>query len=586
MNIIFISGVLITVVSMFFVLRQLKDHPKGLAVLFFAEMWERFSFYGMRGLLVLYMTQHFLMSDEKASDQYGAYTALVYLLPILGGFLADRYLGARKAVAFGALLLVAGHTTMAIEGKPATQTLLYNGAEYEFVVTGRAASREVKLKFGDATYEIGATKEGGFEIKGLPQNSQLPTVLPKGTYEMKVKGQNPFYEFTFFMALSLIISGVGFLKANISSLVGQLYPHGDPRRDPGFTLYYYGINMGALWAVIGAGWLGQTFGWWAGFGAAGLGMIVGWVVFLRGKPLLEGKGEPPEPDKLSRPLIGPINTEWLIYILSIIGVLGVFYMVQHNDWVGNGLGVITAIVLSYFAFQMWQSKNKTEILRLILALILICASIVFWTLFEQAGSSLTLFAERNTIRDLPFGQVMTTPEVQIFNQGSIIVMVPAFSALWAWLGARNMDPNPIMKFSIGLILVGVAFLMLVLAPQFANSEYKVPLIFLAGSYIIQSMGELCLSPVGLSWMTKLAPVRLISTLMATWFLATAWAQFVAAKIAKMASVETVAGQVLDPQAALKTYVTVFGQLGFWTVIIGIGFALSSPFLIKLAQGEK
>jgi proton-dependent oligopeptide transporter, POT family len=584
MNIVFVAGLIITIVTMSIVAVQLRTHPKGLVVLFFAEMWERFSYYGMRGLLVFFMTQHFLFSDEAATSQYGSYTSLIYLLPLVGGLLADRFLGTRKAIAFGALLLVAGHFGMAFEGKPATQVLTYQGAKYEFVVDGRADARVAKLKVGDQLYAFGAS-DGGLEIKDLPATAPLPALLPKDSFQLTVEGRQPLFEGIFFLALSLIIAGVGFLKPNISSIVGQLYPEGDPRRDPGFTLYYYGINLGGFWAAILCGWLGQNIGWWAGFGAAGVGMLAGFLVFIWGKPLLEGKGEPPVPERLKEK-IGPINKEWAIYLGTIPVILLIWYFVQNNALVGVGLIAISVLVIGYFTFEITTKCTREEGGRLILALILIAASVVFWTLFEQAGTSLNLFAERNTQLGLPGGQSMTAAQTQSFNSGFILMLVPVFSALWAWLGSRNMDPNPVAKFAIALVQVGLSFLILVWGASFADSAFRIPLMFLVVAYLVQTTGELCLSPVGLSWMTKLSTPKLLSTLMATWFLSSSWAQYLGGFVAKLAAVETVAGQVLDPGAALKTYVDVFGQLGWWTIGIGILLGLASPILKKLAHGVK
>jgi POT family proton-dependent oligopeptide transporter len=584
MNIVFVAGAIITIVTMSIVALQLRTHPRGLVILFFAEMWERFSYYGMRGLLVFFMTQHFLFSDEAAASQYGSYTSLVYLLPLVGGLIADRFLGTRKAIAFGALLLVAGHFGMAFEGKPATQVLTYQGAKYEFVVTGRADEREAKLKVGEETYAFGASN-GGLEIKGLPPGSPLPALLPKESYQLTVEGRQPLFEGIFFLALSLIIAGVGFLKPNISSIVGQLYPDGDPRRDPGFTLYYYGINLGAFWAAILCGWLGQNIGWWAGFGTAGLGMLAGYLVFIWGKPLLEGKGEPPAPEKLKEK-IGPITKEWALYLSTIPVIFLIWYFVQNNALVGAGLIGISILVIGFFIVEITTKCTKEEGGRLILALILIAASVVFWTLFEQAGTSLNLFAERNTQLGLPGGQAITAAQTQSFNSGFILLLVPVFSALWAWLGSRNIDPNPVAKFAIALIQVGLSFLILVWGAQFADAQFRIPLMFLVVAYLVQTTGELCLSPVGLSWMTKLSTPSLLSTLMATWFLSSSWAQYLGGFVAKLAAVETVAGQVLDPAAALSTYVGVFGQLGWWTIGIGIALGLASPILKKLAYGVK
>lgn len=586
MNLVEIVGLIIVLVTFVPVFLQLRAHPRGLFVLFFAEMWERFSYYGMRGLLIFYLTQHFLFDDKQAQGQYAAYTSLVYLLPLVGGLLADRFLGMRKAIAFGALLLVAGHGAMAIEGAPATQVLTYQGAKYEFVVHGRADSREVKLKVGEGEYAFGANEAGGLEFKGLPANAPIPAVLAKGSYELSVVKGPKLYQDIMFLALSLIIMGVGFLKPNISSIVGQLYPENDPRRDAGFTLYYYGINLGAFVAAIVCGRLGQEVGWWAGFGLAGIGMAAGWVAFMLGKPLLEGKGEPPNPEALAKPVFGPLNREWLIYILGVAGVGIIWVLVQQNAYVGAMLGVGSVCVLSYLAWFMATKCTAVERSRMILALVLIAASVIFFVLFEQAGSSLNQFADRNTQLTLPGGSSMTAAQAQSFNSGFILLFAPVFAALWSFLGRRNLDPSAPMKFSLALMQVGIGFLILVAGVKFADGAYKVPLIFLALAYMLHTTGELFLSPVGLSQMTKLSAPAVVSTIMAVWFLASSWAQYLGGMVANLTATETVAGQVLDPKGALATYASVFQTIGIWAIGLGVLMAFASPWLKKLAHGVK
>jgi len=584
MDIVFVSGVIITLVTAVPVLLQLRSHPRGLQILFFAEMWERFSYYGMRGLLIFYLTQHFLFDDKSASAGYGAYTSLVYLLPLVGGFLADRFLGTRKAVAFGALLLVAGQFAMAVEGPPAVQVLNYNGAHYDFQVTGRADSRVVKLKVGDQSYAYTATPDGGLVIKDLPAGAPIPAAMPKGTYDLSVRSPDPFYKNMLFAALGLIIMGVGFLKANISSIVGQLYPQGDPRRDPGFTLYYFGINLGSFWAAIACGWLGENIGWWAGFGSAGIGMLAGFLVFLLGKPLLEGKGEPPDPVRLAKPIAGPITLEWLIYLGGVAGVGVVWFVVQRYDVVGWMLLLGAAAMMAYLVWFMVTKCDKAQRERMMLALVLILASVVFWALYEQGGSSLNQFAERNTDLRIGFGQSMTPAQTQSFQASWILIFAPVFAAVWAWLGARGRDPNPAAKFSLGLLLVGASYFVIVFGAQFAGPTFKTPLFFLAFAYLMQTTGELCLSPVGLSQMTKLAPAAVISTMMATWFLGTSGAQWLAGRIAQLTAADTIAGAVLDPGKGLQTYVEVFTKLGLGGVGAGVVMLVLSPWLKKWLHG--
>jgi POT family proton-dependent oligopeptide transporter len=584
MDIVIVAGIVIAAVTAIPVILQLRQHPKGLRILFFAEMWERFSYYGMRGLLIFYLTQHFLFDDTTAAGSYGAYTSLVYLLPVIGGFLADRFLGARKAVAFGALLLVAGHFTMALEGEPATQVLTTHGAAYNFQVTGRADSREVKLLVGGQAYAYSAAADGGLDIKGLPANAPLPSHMAKGDYQLSVAHQAPLFKNILFLALALIIMGVGFLKANIAAMVGQLYPQGDPRRDPGFTLYYYGINLGSFLASITCGWLGQTIGWWAGFGAAGVGMALGWIVFVLGKPMLEGKGEPPDPAALAKPLVGPLNTEWLIYIAGLAGVAAVWVVVQSFAIVSALLGIGAIAVLAYLVWYMAAKADKVERERLLLAIVLILASVVFWALYEQGGSSLNLFAERNVNLHLYGGQSMKPAQAQSFQSGWILVLAPIMAALWTFLGRFGRDPNPVAKFGAGLLLIGASYYVLIFGAKFAGADFKSPLIFLAGAYLMQTTGEMCVSPVGLSQMTKLAPPLLISTLMATWYLGTAGAQFVAAKIAQLTASDTIGGQVLDAGKALATYSHVFGVIGLWGLGAGVLMIVLSPWLKRWAHG--
>ncbi|MDM8353168.1 MULTISPECIES: peptide MFS transporter [Brevundimonas] len=613
MNIVIAIGLIITFVTGVPVLMQiLKNHPRGLIILFFAEMWERFSYYGMRGILIFFLTQHFLFDDAQAGSAYGSYTSLVYLLPLLGGMMADRFIGTRKAVAFGALLLVAGHGMMAFEGRPATETLTYQGAAYEISAEGRGAARDVGLMVNGQKYAF-APVENGLAIKDLPQDAPIPAVLPTGEYKIDVTrdmaGINVFY-----LAIALIIMGVGYLKPNISTIVGQLYPEGDPRRDSGFTLYYYGINLGAFWAAVLCGYLGQTVGWWAGFGLAGVGMALGWVVFVLGKPLLQGKGEPPAEGNLKKPFLGPLNREWSIYLLSILGVGVVWFMVQRNALVGWVLGAATVASLAFIAYIIIKvCENRIQRERMMLAVVLIIGSVVFFTLFEQAGTSLNLFADRNVDLSLtptavqflgitigtpsqlaaagitPSGfwidATVTAAQTQSFNAGFILIFAPIMAALWAFLGKRNLDPNPTLKFGLGLLQVGLGFMIVVWGAGMADSAFQMPILLLGLLYMFHTLGELFLSPVGLSEITKLSLAKVVSFMMAVWFLASSIAQYVGGWIAGLAGTETVGGQVLDPGAALRTSLEVFEMLGLWGMGIGVGFIVLS-FFIKGWSHEK
>ena len=583
MNVVVLIGIVITVATGIPVFLQLRKHPRGLYVLFFAEMWERFSYYGMRGILIFYLTEHFLFDDTTATSQYGAYTSLVWLLPLIGGVMADRYLGTRKAISYGALLMVAGQLLMAVEGPPATQALIYAGQRYEFQITGRANDRQSQLIVDGQAHNFGASPDGGLAIEGLPATASLPAQLAPGSFET-VEERNSAFVFLLYFAMALIIMGVGFLKPNISSIVGQLYPQGDPRRDPGFTLYYYGINLGAFWSSVLCGLLGQTVGWWAGFGLAGLGMLAGYIVFVRGRSLLEGHGEPPDPEALRRPVVGPLSTEHLIYLGGLAGVIVVWFLVQRSAAVGTLLALGSIISLSYVGWYMATKCTKVERDRMMLALVLISGAVVFFTLFEQAGSSLNLFADRNV--QLPTGGFwnITAAQTQSFNAGFILIFAPLFASLWAWLGQRRMEPDPMIKFGLGLIQVGFGFLILVWAAGFADATFRLPLMFLGLAYMFHTTGELFLSPVGLSEITKLSVPTLLSTMMAIWFLSSSWAQYIGGFIAQMAGPETVAGQVLDPAAALRTSLSVFEIIGWVGIGSGLVFLALSPLLRRWAHG--
>ncbi|MGA9658852.1 MAG: oligopeptide:H+ symporter [Asticcacaulis sp.] len=616
LNIVIAAGIIITILTAIPVVIQLRQHPKGMIICFMAEMWERFSYYGMRALLIYYLTRHFLFSDDRANEQYGSYTTLVYLLPLVGGLVADRWIGTRKAIIFGGLLLVLGHSGMALEGKPNQSTLTWQGATYEFVVNEKQTTTYPKIIIGDKTYDVTSTPDGGREIMGLPSDAPLPSILPKGSYSEGVKSVTPWAEQAFYFSIALIIMGVGFLKPNISTIVGQLYKQQDPRRDSGFQLYYFGINLGSFWAAILCGYLGERVGWWAGFGLAGLGMLAGLLTFVLGKGLLQGKGEAPDPEAIKQKVAGLISKENLIYVLGLLGVPLIYFVVQKNTIVGFALGIGTLAVLAYVVREMITKFNKIENYRLGLAMVLSLASVVFFTLFEQAGSSLSLFAERNTELTLLSHPVMfdllgktillaspdqlaamvkpadyywvdmgfTASNTQTFNAGIILIFAPIFAALFTFLANRKMDPDPVKKFAFGLVNVGLGFLVLVWAAPLANGAFKLPLIFLFLTYLFHTWGELALSPVGLSQQTKLSPPVIVSTMMAIWFLGSAGAQYLAAFIAQNASTETVGGQVLDAGAALQTSLKTFNMIGWWGIGLGIGLFVLSFFIKHWAYG--
>jgi POT family proton-dependent oligopeptide transporter len=610
-NIVIILGIVITLVTGIPVLMQiLKQHPKGLLICFFAEMWERFSFYGMRGLLIFYLTQHFLFPDSQASGQYGTYGSLVYLLPLIGGIVADRYIGTRKAIMFGAILLVMGHGLMAVEGSPAQQVLRNGDTTYEVQRVERGDLNVAQVVVDGTAYDYTTGENGAVTVQGLPAGSPLTTATLEADV-IKSSGE-PW----FFLALSLIIMGVGFLKPNISTLVGQLYPQGDPRRDSGFTLYYYGINLGAFWAAVLCGYLGQNFGWGWGFGLAGIGMAVGLVVFWLGKPLLQGKGESPFPELIKKPVAGFLNRETIIYLLAFVGVAALFFIVPNHTLVGQGLLLSTIAALGFIAwFIIFKLKgDKVARERMMLAMVLIFGSAVFFTLFEQAGSSLNLFADRNvdlsltgaagTFLGIPYGTPaqmtaaglsqsglwidtsITASQTQSFNAGFILIFAPVFAAMWAFLAQRKMDPNPVVKFGLGIIQVGLGFLVVVWGANsgLVDDSFRTPLVLLGLLYMLHTTGELFLSPVGLSEITKLSVASIVSFMMAVWFMASSIAHFLGGEIAKLAGTDTVGGEVANPEAALQTSLQTFNLIGLWGVGIGIGFIVISFFIAKWSNG--
>ena len=556
-------------------------HPRGLAILFFAEMWERFSFYGMRALLVLYLTQHFLFSDDKAQGLYAAYASLVYLMPVVGGFIADRYLGPRKAVLYGAVFLTLGHFGMAFEGSGSQQFLETGGVLYEVTAEGRGEDRILYLVDGESPRSLQFSGEG-VTVGG---EGAAPSFIPTADYTQSVE-QDPLYVQVLFFSLSLIIVGVGFLKANISTMVGALYEQGDPRRDPGFTIFYMGINLGSVIATSLCGFLGIAYGWKYGFGLAGFGMLLGLVTFLLGKPLLEGRGEPPKP-------IG-LGLEGLTWIGGALALFPVFMLVQRDELVSTTLTYLApALFLGIFLYSLVAFKAEVRS-RMIVAIVLIVFSVLFWTLFEQAGSSLTLYASRNSDLTIAPGIVMTSAQTNLFNPLLIVILAPVFAWLWQTLGKAGAEPSTPVKFALALIQVGAGFLVLVFGATNFASEVEteagvrilVPLIWLFLAYLLHTTGEICLSPVGLSMVTKLSAPRVVGLMMGIWFLSSALAHTLAGLIAQATSSQTIGGVVVDPRAQLATYVDVFTQIGWFAVGIGVVLLVVSPILRKGMAGVR
>ena len=558
-------------------------HPKGLAVLFFAEMWERFSYYGMRALLVLYLTQHFLFGDAEAQGLYAAYASLVYLLPIVGGFIADRYLGARRAVMIGAVFLTAGHTMMAFEGEGSKQFIDFEDQRYEIVTEGRAENARSFIVASEGAEPTPITFSAeGITLRG--EAAGLPSVIPAGGYEVVVERQ-PGYVGILFLALSLIIVGVGFLKANISTIVGALYSETDPRRDPGFTIFYMGINLGSVLATALCGYLGIRYGWNWGFGLAGIGMALGLVTFVLGTPLLRGRGEPPIDLKA-----------WMTaatWIAGVMALLPLWWLVQRDEIVSSVLSwTAPGLLIGLLAYSLVAFKAETRT-RMLVALALTSFSVVFWALFEQAGSSMTLYAARNSSLEIFPGFSMTSAQTNLFNPAIIVVFAPIFAWLWVTLARSGKEPSTPLKFATGLALVGLGFLVLAFGASNFNYEVLgddggtrvlVPLIWLFLAYLLHTFGELCLSPVGLSMITKLSAARVVGLMMGFWFVSSAMAHTVAGWIAQLTAAETVGGVVTDSAGQLQTYISVFYQIGWIGLAIGGVVAVLSPIFRKGMAG--
>ena len=476
---------------------EFLGHPKGLYMLFFAEMWERFSYYGMRALLIFYLTQHWLFSDGESTLIYGAYTALVYITPVLGGYLADRYLGQRKAVLFGGLLLVFGHSFMAVEGM-------------------------------------------------------------QGVTDPLTKQADPAIN-VFWLALALIIVGSGFLKANISVMVGQLYRLTDIRRDSAYTIFYMGINAGAAFGVILAGYLGQTIGWAYGFGLAGIGMLAGLIVFVLGKKVLNGAGEPPEP--LTR------TKEMTLYGTGLVAVAVMWALVQYVDVIETLLMVSGVALLGWVLYQAFKlPKEPRE--RIFAILFLVALNPLFWGLFEQAGGTLNLYTDRYVDRgDVP------ASVFQSINSIYIILFAPVFAALWALLGRKGIEPSAPAKFALALLQVGLGFLIFVWGANTVGPAAMTPVLFVFLIYLLHTTGELCLSPVGLSAMNRLAPAFMASLVMGAWFSMSAVGNFVAGTIGEATGGESgdmTKGAVLE----------IYNQIGWVAIGVGVVVLALSPIVKK------
>ena len=464
--------------------------PRALIVLFFTEMWERFSYYGMRALLVLYLIQQLFQNLETSKTvAYGifaAYGSLVYASPFIGGLIADKFLGHRKAVIWGAIMMAIGHFLMAIEN-----------------------------------------------------------------------------EMFLYLALSFLIVGNGFFKPNMPIILSGLYEENDPRRDGGFTIYYMSVNLGAFFSPILCGIVGETYGWHYGFTIAGIGMLAGLFIFLKfghiidyheninaetGEKSLEYRplGGVPDKESLAQKFCGLSKEIW-IYALCVISTFGIALLVQHYEIMSYVIFPLSLAILG-FIFVIALRSEKVERDRLFVILILLLFITLFWTFFEQAGSSLTLYASENVNRNF-FGSVIPASLFQSVNPMFILIFASPLSILWMQLAQRKKEPSTPIKFAMGILLLSIGFLLLGLAPRFLSFETivenntmlkiaAVPAIFLVLSYMFQTLGELCLSPIGLSMVSRLAPPKIVGMVIGAWYLSSSLAFQVGGWIANLTTDES------------------------------------------------
>ncbi len=495
--------------------RAFLGHPRGLGLLFVTEMWERFSYYGMRALLVLYLVNVLEWDTARAAGLYGTYTMLVYLTPMLGGYLADRFIGTHKALVIGGAIIASGHFVLALPGMQA-----------------------------------------------------------------------------FYAGLALVVIGTGFFKANVSTMVGQLYRDGDTRRDSGFTLFYMGINTGGFLGPLVCGYLAQSdrFGWHYGFAAAGVGMVLGLIayVILKRKYLGDIGDKPTGGSRAnvdSSALAGADASTRNGAIGALAGA-GVSWLLS-----GSVLGVaIGSVIGAALAITVLGTQGEER--RRVIALFIVAFFVVFfWAAFEQAGSSMNLFADKNT--NLQLGSfAIPSSWFQSVNSMFIIIFAPVFAGLWLSLGRRGAEPSTPLKMAIGLTLVGAGFLLLVIGGAQADTGVKVSPFWLVGAYLLHTFGELCLSPVGLSYVTKVAPVKFASLLMGVWFLANAAANKVAGFLAGYTPLPGEA--VAAPEAGLGGYIQQLSATnkGFYTIFVATSFVAAAvlflcvPLLKRLTRSVK
>lgn len=473
--------------------RTFLGHPGVMCMLFFTEMWERVSYYGMRAILVLYMVQGLKYVDADAYSIYGAFTGLVYMTPLLGGIIADRLIGNQRAIIIGCALMSLGNFVLMVE------------------------------------------------------NSLF-----------------------FYLALGILIIGNGFFKANMSTLVGKLYEQDDPRRDGAFTLFYMGVNLGALIAPLACGTIGAIYGWNYGFGFAGVGMFFGLILFISFKKHLGERGLVPKPEALKAPLMPGISKHTALIIGSILSIPVAAALVSQAEWVKIIVPVFGCIFLLYIVYEAFKSTPE-ERGKIFTILILVIFSITFWACFEQAGTSITIFTENLVDRKI-FNFEVPTPWFQSINPMFIFALGIPFSMLWTYLGKTSLNPTSPLKMSLGLLQLAAGFFVMVIAAKAAAATGKASLLLIVIAYFLHTTGELCLSPVGLSMVSKLSPARLGALLMGAWLLSASFANIIAGIIAGFTSGD--AG-----------YAGVFMLIVKVALVVSIVLFLITPLLKKLV-GKK
>ncbi len=497
--------------------RQLFGHPLGLYVCFFTEMWERFAFYGLKALLFLYLTKHHAFTDTNGYLLLGTYAGLAYALPVVGGLLADQYLGMRKAVNFGGFLMAIGMLGMAYTGQAAT---------------------------------------------------------PEG-------GSDAFAIQVMYASLALVAVGVGFLKPNISTIVGRLYEDNDPRRDSAFTIFYMGINIGAVVSSLVVGGVGEIYGWGYGFALAGLGLLTGLVVFIKSKGYLLDQAESAHPHLLEEKVFG-IRRENFIYAMALLGVVVVQQLLQTKfnfDAIAQFLGMapgteitateVVAILLT-IGLLIWWFKfifvecSALERANMIVLMVLIAVSAVFWGLYEQTYGTWLAYSDRVMNIESILGFQLSASQLTFVGAFFIFLLAIPFAWLWPFLDRKGWNPPASAKFGIGLLFAGLAHFVLQYAALNPEANGMAGFWWFILAYLVLEIGEMALSPIGLSAVTTLSVPRVVSLMMGVWFLASAFGEMIAGRFGTMASMEK-GTAVAD---ALNIYADVFATLGW----VGVGFA--------------